>query len=215
MFVVRGLHADYIKLLVDFCDGTKDFEKEEMRSITTWCKRWDEDTFADEYKPVLNRKTHEKVKPSPTASATGVDKQKDPAGTYPTPWQHLAAFDLNRINGRWKKIEEMKNCVHCGGHKDGTKFKSRVCPGSFACQILKDNHCKLTKIGKPIPKTPTPPGGATSTVVDPGPPIPEDADMDPSAVPAELVDTSSIETPNSFVWLGWGFAPGNSGAYLA
>ena len=124
-----------------------------MGSITTWCKRWDEDTFADEYKPVLNRKTHEKVKPSPTASATGVDKQKDPAGTYPTPWQHLAAFDLNHINGRWKKIEEMKNCVHCGGHKDGSKFMSRVCPGSFACQILKDHHCKPTKIGKPVPKT--------------------------------------------------------------
>ena len=84
--------------------GTKDSEKEDMGSITTWCKRWDEDTFADEYKLVFDRRTHKKVKSSPTTSATGIDKPEDPPATYPTLWQHLAPFDLNHINGRWKKI---------------------------------------------------------------------------------------------------------------
>ena len=109
MFMVRGLRADYGKLLLDFRDGTKEFEKEDMGSITTWCKRWDEEeTFADKYMTVFDRKTHKKVKPPPTASAAGTDRAKDPPATYPTPWQHLATFDIGRINGCWKKIEEMK-----------------------------------------------------------------------------------------------------------
>ena len=182
--MVRGLPADYGKLLLDFRDGTTEFEKEDMGSITTWCKRWDEDTFADKYKTVSDRRTYKKVKPPPIASDAGIDRAKDPPATYPTPWQYLAAFDIGRINDCWKKIEERKKCVHCGGHKDGTKFKGRRCPGSFACQILKDNNYKLIRIGKPAPKPPTPPGGATATVVNPSPPIPEDADVDPSTMPA-------------------------------
>ena len=79
MFMVRGLCADYGKLLLDFRDGTKEFKKEDMGSITTWCKSWDEeDTFANEYKTVFDRKTHKKVKPPPTASVTGTNRAKDP-----------------------------------------------------------------------------------------------------------------------------------------
>ena len=36
MFMVHGLRADYGKLLLDFCDGTKEFKKKDMGSITTW-----------------------------------------------------------------------------------------------------------------------------------------------------------------------------------
>ena len=122
--------------------------------------------------------------------------------SYPTLWQLLDAFDLGRINGHWKKIESMKYCVHCGGHKDGVKLKTRVCPGSFGCQVLKDAHCKLIKIGSPVKKPPPTPGGALATVVAPGPTVPEDEVVDPSGKTAVLIDLSSVETPDSFVWAG-------------
>ena len=41
-----------------------------------------------------------------------------------------------------------------------------------------------------------------ATLVVPSPTIPEDEAVNPSAVSAKLVDSGSVETPDSFVWAG-------------
>ena len=153
MFMVRGLHTDYGKILLDFCDGTKNFEKEDMSSITAWCKTWDEDTFSDKFKPAYDKQTHCKVKPPASASAAASDKQKDPPGTYATPWENLSAMEVCRISGRWKKLE-MKTCVHCAGHVDGDRYKKHVCPGPFACKFLAKMASSSSRFLQKIPSTP-------------------------------------------------------------
>ena len=52
MFMVRCLHEDYGKILLDFWDVQKKFDTKDLESITAWCKNWDEDTFSNEFKPV-------------------------------------------------------------------------------------------------------------------------------------------------------------------
>jgi len=81
--MVRGLRADYGKILLDFCDGTKQFEKESMENITTWCKHWDTDNFSDEYKTVGGRRTHKRVIPPASANFAGSEKGSDPPQTLP------------------------------------------------------------------------------------------------------------------------------------
>ena len=76
----------------------------------------------------------------------------------------------------------MKTCVHCVGHVDGAKCKKRVCPGTFACQVLAKNGVKLIKVSVKVTKTPVPPAGATASVVPPVPPIPEDVVAAPEAL---------------------------------
>ena len=48
MFMVRGLRSNYGKILLNFRDGTREFEEEKMETITTWCKHWDADNFSEE-----------------------------------------------------------------------------------------------------------------------------------------------------------------------
>ena len=101
MSMVRGLHTDYGKIILDFCDGTKNFEKEDLFSITAWCKTWDKDTCSNEFKPAYDKQTHCKVKPPASASANIPNKPKDPPGTYATPWDHLSAMEVFRISRGW------------------------------------------------------------------------------------------------------------------
>jgi len=198
MFMVRGLCADYGKLLLDFRDGTKKFKKETMETITSWCKHWDTNNFSKEYQPVQGRRHHKKFQLPPTASAAGTEKQgNDPPGKiHHSPYHHLGEFDIDRINRRWKKIEDIKNCIHCGGHKDGAKYMSCVCLGLFECLVLKQANCKLIKLGgKTYVENPAD-ATATVTVVDLPPEIPDNSDADPSGRCAELVDSSSVEHLN-------------------
>ena len=108
-------------------------------------------------------------------------------------------MEVHRISGQWQKLE-MKTCVHYGGHVDGTKYKKRVCPGPLACQVLANNGVKLIKVSAKVTKTPAPPVGASASVIPPVPSIPEEEDVDPEAKTAVVVDTSSVDTSNSFVW---------------
>ena len=66
---------------MDFYDGTKEFEKFTLESITTWCKHWDTDNFSSEYKRVNNRRAHKNVTPPATANQAGTKKGTDPPGT--------------------------------------------------------------------------------------------------------------------------------------
>ena len=141
------------------------------------------------------------MKPLASASAAASDKPKDPPGTYATPWEHLSATEIRRISGRWQKLE-MKICVHCGGHVDGAKYKKRVCPGPFACQVLADNGVKLIKVSTKVTKNSAPPAGALASVVPPVPSISEDAAATPGALTALAINTHSIDTRDSFNWKG-------------
>ena len=83
---------------------------------------------------------------------------------------------------------------------DGSKYKKRVCPGPFSCQDLAENAIKLIRVSTKVTKTPAPPVGASASVIPPVPSIPEEEDVDPEAKTAVVVDTSSVDTSNSFVW---------------
>ena len=96
----------------------------------------------------------------------------------------------------------MKTCIHCVGHVDGAKCKKRVCPGTFACQVLAKNGVKLIKVSAKVPKPPTPPAGATASVVPSVPPTPEDAVAAPEALTAVAVDIRSADTSDDYNWHG-------------
>ena len=92
MFMVRELCEEYGKIFLNFRDGQKKFGAEDLESITSWCKNWDEDTFSKEFKPVQHGHQHPKCRAPASANIAGFETGKDPPGIYTTPWEHLSAL---------------------------------------------------------------------------------------------------------------------------